>query len=101
MKIRLLFKKNLIKLNMRVEIGSRVGAIQSADSEKVDFYGYGVYEGEEIPSKEENEFLNKLSIPNPKIKLDSGKFVWGYECWWGPEDRVKEMIGERTVNIVE
>ena len=20
---------------------------------------------------------------NPRIRLDNGKIVWGYECWWG------------------
>lgn len=23
---------------------------------------------------------------NPKIRLDDGGIVWGYECWWGPAD---------------
>ena len=29
---------------------------------------------------------------NPKIRLDSGKVVWGCECWWGPEEVVKKTL---------
>lgn len=29
-----------------------------------------------------------MGRPNPCIKLDSGKYVWGFECWWGPKDKV-------------
>jgi hypothetical protein len=69
--------------------GDRVGAIQSANGEEVMFYGYGVYEGDTIPPN--------FPIPNPTIKLDNGKTVYGYECWWGPEEKVREMIGNRKV----
>jgi hypothetical protein len=72
--------------------GDRVGAIQSANSEEVMFYGYGVYEGDTIPPN--------CTISNPTIKLDNGKTVYGYECWWGPEEKVKEMIGNRKVTEV-
>lgn len=84
-----------------MEIGTRVGAIQSANAEKVEFYGYGIYEGDQIPSKEENELFNALGISNPKIKLDDGKIVWGFECWWASEQKIKDMIGNRIINIVK
>jgi hypothetical protein len=25
---------------------------------------------------------------NPRIDLDGGGSVWGFECWWGPEPTV-------------
>jgi hypothetical protein len=34
---------------------------------------------------------------NPKSLLDSGKVVWGCECWWGPEDQVKASVHDRKV----
>lgn len=74
---------------MMAKQGDRVGAIHSANSEEVMFYGYGVYEGVTI--------LPNFPMPNPTIKLDNGKTVYGYECWWGPEEKVKEMIGNRKV----
>lgn len=70
-------------------VGDRVGAILSADSTTVNLLGYGVYEGRVM-----NE---DIGFPNPCIKLDSGELVWGYQCWWGPEEKVKAMIGGRHV----
>ncbi len=66
--------------------GDRVGALLAVENGKAYLFGYGVYEGDEIPPLEINPWLNSGN-PNPKIKLDSGKIVWGCECWWGPEDQ--------------
>lgn len=71
---------------------NRVGAIQKADETTVYMYGYGEYLGDaESP----------LGIPNPKIQLDNGDIVWGYQCWWGPEEKVKNMIGGRKITMVD
>lgn len=103
----------------------RVGAIQSANESEVNLFGYGVYVGDlEIPdahekfeafwkncsedllkdniSKEEalQIFMRSPFVKNPCIKLDNGETVWGYQCWWGPEDKVKASIGDRKVNMV-
>lgn len=37
---------------------------------------------------------------NPKIELDNGDVVWGYQCWWGPEERWPEISAGRTVREV-
>lgn len=94
-----------------MEEGSRVGAIRDANSEIVNLFGYGVYSGEEIPPdnimspfglyKELKERLKEKTPTNPKIVLDSGEIVWGCECWWGPEEKIKAAIGDRKVNIVQ
>ena len=72
--------------------GDRVGAIQSATDQEVIFFGYGVYDGD-IDHPE-------LGFPNPRITLDNGRIVWGCECWWGAESKIKEMIGDRKVTDV-
>lgn len=77
-----------------METGTRVGAILRSDEKRVELLGYGVYEGMEVPPE---GMLHDLDVPNPKIRLDNGTVVWGYQCWWGMEDRVKESIGEREV----
>jgi hypothetical protein len=74
---------------MMVKKGDRVGAIQSSDKDIVKFFGYGVYVGDTIPPN--------FPILNPTINLDNGQVVYGYECWWGSEARVKEIIGDRKV----
>lgn len=103
--------------------GIRVGAILSADKEEVRLLGYGVYEGmfeppigpfgtpwEEYERLALNAFGQEmferkraegtLRPANPRIRLDNGSVVWGQQCWWGPEDRVRELIGTRRVVMV-
>lgn len=65
--------------------GDRIGAIQSAKDNTVKFLGYGVYVGDEVPG-------DFLPVPNPKLQLDNGNIVWGYQCWWGSESAVKSQI---------
>lgn len=81
------------------EIGDRVGAIQSAKNNEVKFFGYGIYKGREIPPQ--NIGGLNIGIPNPKIELDDGTIVWGCECWWGSEEKVKKIIGDRNIVIVK
>jgi len=76
------------------EINQRVGAILKANDKEVHLLGYGVYEGDHVP---ENGWLHEAGIPNPRIKLDNGGYVYGYQCWWGGEDQVKKSIGDREV----
>lgn len=83
------------------KIGDRVGAIQSANKETVKLYGFGTYQGDEVPPKEVDSFLSELGLYNPKIVLDNGKVVWGCQCWWGSEEKVKTMIGNRKVEVVD
>lgn len=71
------------------KVGDRVGAILKANEKTVHLLGYGVFDGD----VEHPEF----GFPNPRITLDSGGHVWGCECWWGPEEKVRASIGEREI----
>jgi len=85
------------------KIGERVGAILGADEDVVRFLGYGVYEGLESPPPGIALMgidLNEIGHTNPKIQLDNGKVVWGCECWWGPEETVKQKL-TRYAKVVE
>lgn len=42
-------------------VGARVGAIQSADEDTVQLYGYGVYDGEHPPFEDMPGFKNPES----------------------------------------
>lgn len=78
----------------------RVGAICSTSGNKVELFGYGNYVGDEIPPSGITMFGQPLNRPNPKIVLDSGKVVWGCECWWGPENGIKKMLeGKEVVSV--
>jgi len=75
------------------ESGMRVGVVQSANKTTVYLFGYGVYDGDlEHPA---------FGIKNPHITLDDGGEVWGLECWWGVEEKVKDSIRGREVIIVK
>lgn len=74
-------------------VGERVGALQGLTPEKpntIGVFGYGVYEGD-FPV---NLTLmgEEIELPNPRIKLDNGKHVYGLECWWGPEAEIKAQV---------
>lgn len=84
-----------------MKINSRVGAVLSVDDKHVNLLGYGVYIGDLRCS------ISIASI-NPCILLDNGRYVWGCQCWWGEEERMKEEIEswlngsvKRTINEVE
>jgi ABC-type proline/glycine betaine transport system substrate-binding protein len=61
----------------------------------VKFLGYGTYVGDELPTTAAGWLAPALveeGVTNPKLELDSGKVVWGCECWWGAESGVKAKI---------
>ena len=85
-------------------VGDRVGVVSHQKDDKVFLLGFGVYQGETIPGEEAGGIgvdLRKMEIPNPEIKLDSGKSVWGCECWWGSEGAVKESIKGKEIVAVD
>jgi len=42
-----------------------------------------------------------FNLLNPKIVLDSGKVVWGCQCWWTDESKTEAIIGGRKVVNME
>lgn len=70
----------------------RVCAMRNSNSETAFVYGYGVVT---------EAFNEDLGFMNPKITLDNGGVVWGYECWWFDVERAKEIIGDRKIEFVE
>jgi hypothetical protein len=98
----------------KTPVGARVGAIASANDTEVHLYGYGVYDGDHEPPLAPGETqeardagLKKLvdaglvpadfKFTNPRITLDSGAVVWGMQCYWGPEAKIRAFIGDRKV----
>lgn len=73
-----------------IAVGERIGAVMSVSDGTAKFLGYGVYKGNEIPPDNIGGF--NLGNPVPKLELDNGKVVYGCECWWGKEERIKEAL---------
>jgi hypothetical protein len=101
--------------------GMRVTAVLKSDAERVWLLGSGVYEGDfprpgwvesgerdsyakimedgddwPPPGKEREALLHQLSL-NPRIRLDDGRVVWGFQCWWGPEEKFEGWLRGREV----
>lgn len=74
-----------------MEKNEKVFAVRNATDKLVYIYGVGTYLGDMDSPK---------GIPNPCIKLDDGKTIWGYQCWWGPMSRYEEFIQGRKVLTV-
>lgn len=74
------------------KVGDRVGALLSIDKNEgvVKLIGYGTYVGDEVPPQEVGGM--NMGLPNPKIELDDGGFVFGCECWWGSEKAIKNHV---------
>jgi len=86
------------------KVGSRVGAINKAKDGVVEFFGFGIYVGDEIPVEAKGflaDGLKKHNQVNPKIQLDSGKVVYGCECWWCSERQAKELLAssKKTITV--
>ena len=79
--------------------GERIGAVLSMDDTSVRLIGYGVYVGNEVPPEGIGGF--NMGWPNPKLEMDDGTVVWGCECWWGPEAKVKAHLEGKTVVSVD
>lgn len=82
---------------MSYSVGTRVFALRDSDSESINLFGFGVYEGDEIPPENDDRIFR---IPNPRIVLDDGGVVWGFQCWWGEEEIFEKMRKGRTVVVV-
>lgn len=70
--------------------GDRVGVMCGSDGKTVEFFGFGVYVGDEVPPATAGGF--NFGRKNPKLQLDNGKVVWGCESWWGLEAEMKERL---------
>lgn len=108
---------------MKRQPGTRVFAVCDASKSQVRLFGFGVYEGDflmpiapkeedlivearklgfsEEKAKEQTAQMFKVLFNNPRIKLDNGQTVWGYECWWGEETRWQEWLGQRKIINVD
>ncbi len=74
----------------------RVGAILDAKDGIVRFLGFGEIVAQEIPPQ------SITDTRNPKIRLDNGNIVWGYECWWNSVEIIESYLQEAaTVEEVD
>lgn len=83
---------------MARQIGDRVGAIMGAEGGTVTIFGYGTYQGLQIPDPalQVQIFGALMDHANPCIKLDSGKLVFGCECWWASETAIRAEVAKYT-----
>ena len=75
----------------------RVTAIESIKDGVMRKYGEGELDENQIPDIHP---FNEMGIHNPCIKLDNGKYVWGFECWWGETKRFNEKYNETVIKEI-
>ncbi len=44
--------------------------------------------------------FNRVNITNPCIKLDTGKYVWGFECWWGEAEKFNQTYADKIKEVI-
>ncbi len=80
----------------------RVIAIKSLKDGVLRIYGEGEYIGYKVPNFAPYPQFN---LVHPCIKLDTGKYIWGFQCWWCSveefESRHKGHIKETITVEVE
>lgn len=67
--------------------------------------GLGTYQGEVAFDDDDNEIpvtpdMDELRR-NPKILLDTGKIIYGFECWWSVTDDEMEKSIEKLDQIAK
>lgn len=97
-----------------MQVGERVGAMLRNDGKAViRLLGFGSYEGlfqnpsdpihDDIFSElrqEDNQKIRMLYNLGHRIRLDNGEVIWGSECIWGPEFRIRRSLTGKTVHSV-
>ena len=78
----------------------RVTAFQSILHGHFVTYGDGELLEDKIPNVTP---FKELKRTNPCIKLDTGKYVWGFMCWWGDVDKVREKYKDliKSTEVIE
>ncbi len=75
---------------MSVAINEKVIAIQSFNDGTLKSFGNGVYIGD----KHIKDHPTLGEVVNPCIKLDTGQYVWGFQCWWQNEEKFRAVYGK-------
>lgn len=70
---------------------SKVIAIESFKDGLLREYGEGILVEDQIPDE---PFFRQNEIVNPCIKLDTGKYIWGFQCWWAKTEVFNEKYGK-------
>lgn len=80
------------------QVGDRVIALQCSnnDTKTVNIFGHGVYVGDYPVA-----IFDYFEIKNPKIQLDNGNIVWGYQCWWSDEDILLNRFKDYEFVVVD
>ena len=94
------YRDYAIKESRSMKAGDRVGAVASSKDGTVNIFGYGVYEGDEVPPPDIMGPFGPMTGKNPKILLDSGEVVWGCECWWGAEEVIRNKIAGMKISEI-
>jgi hypothetical protein len=70
---------------------------------QVEFFGYGTFLGEEVPPPGImflGRDISQYEEEYPKLQLDNGDIIWGFECVFATEEQMKRDIsGLELINV--
>lgn len=93
-----------------MKIGQRVGAFLTSEEQEnmIYLFGFGEYIGEgefEVSEVSNNKFIQHINPFNgmlcPKIKLDNGSIIYGNECIFGDEIKIKQFLKNKQVKKID
>lgn len=88
------------KMYMETGIKPRVIAVRNLEEGVLYSFGEGELLEDKIPDVEP---FRSMGVTNPCIKLDNGKYAWGFQCWWGEKEQfLKHYDGEfERIEVVD
>ena len=82
---------------MKTQTEEKVIAIESFKNGILKKYGEGILIPNQIPDIQP---FKKAGAKNPYIKLDNGKYVWGFQCWWSSLKRFEKEYSEHIKETI-
>jgi hypothetical protein len=86
--------------------GDRVGVYHYNAQGAPYLMGYGRYDGRRMPditddAPGDNGWTDLFDAMggNPHLTLDDGRELWGFECFWGPAERVAVLFPDAPKDV--
>ena len=73
---------------------------QAEADEYIEKHRQSMLEYRARPARERALEIMESMANNPRIDLDQGGSVWGFQCWWGPEAQFDDWVAGREIVIV-
>lgn len=84
------------KMCMETGVKPRVLAVRNIENGVMYSFGEGELLEDKVPDVEP---FRTMGVTNPCIRLDNGKLVWGFQCWWAEKDEFMKQYKDKITEI--